>query len=262
MRNITDTFDGTRPVTMNHIVSADTLRLLDVQGMSHRAGAHMDSWHAQFPHTPMFSSEAVICETERGVDKDFCPTPNPRASSCWYNSEAANCTALQVSYSDSREFNAGTYTWSGFDYTGDTGGGLGSSATGLIGDRAGFWKPMRWWMRSRWLSNVSVTDAGRPVLWPEAKQQDGQYTVFVADHWAAPPPGYTNRSIHVYSNAASVQLLLNGQPVAHAPVADFGSAEFEVSFTPGNLTVGVIKFVQGLVATAWHGMSVYSKWRS
>ena len=44
MKNVTTTFDGTRPVTMNHIVDGVALQTLDIQGMSHRAGAHMDSY--------------------------------------------------------------------------------------------------------------------------------------------------------------------------------------------------------------------------
>ena len=39
MRNATNAHDGTRPITMNHIVTAQgALPYLDVQGMSHRAG--------------------------------------------------------------------------------------------------------------------------------------------------------------------------------------------------------------------------------
>ena len=26
----------------------------------------------------------LLVESERGVDEDFCPDPNPRASTCWY----------------------------------------------------------------------------------------------------------------------------------------------------------------------------------
>ena len=40
MRNACNTFDDTRPITMNHIVTAQgALPYLDVQGMSHRSGA-------------------------------------------------------------------------------------------------------------------------------------------------------------------------------------------------------------------------------
>lgn len=36
MREVSDQYDGTRPVTENHIVGAVALRSLDIQGMSHR----------------------------------------------------------------------------------------------------------------------------------------------------------------------------------------------------------------------------------
>lgn len=67
-----------------------SIRYLTIQGMSHRAGAHMDTWHAQNPTKPLVSSEAVICPSERGVDSDVCenpsfpPTPGQK---CWYNNE-------------------------------------------------------------------------------------------------------------------------------------------------------------------------------
>ena len=131
MRAAVDAYDTTRGMTENHLVDNVTLQYLTIQGMSHRAGAHMDSWHAQNPTKPLLSSEAVICPSERGVDSDVCqnprfpPTPGQK---CLYNNEVSNCTALQVGYSDSREFNLGTYVWSGFDYSDGTimdGGALG-----------------------------------------------------------------------------------------------------------------------------------------
>ena len=113
-----DTFDGTRAVTMNHLMPPEALALLDIQGMSHRGGAHMDQWHQANPSKPYFSSEAVICMSERGVDSDFCPEPGwltRNQTGCQLNNEVANCTATQTLPSDIRPENAGTYIWSGFD---------------------------------------------------------------------------------------------------------------------------------------------------
>ena len=62
MRNVTTTYDGTRPITMNHIVTMQgALPYLDVQGMSHRSGGTMDSFHQANPTKPLFSSEAATC---------------------------------------------------------------------------------------------------------------------------------------------------------------------------------------------------------
>ena len=112
------------------------LPYLDIQGMSHRTGAHMDSFHAANPMKPILSTEAATCKTERGVDFDFCPSPETQTHSandtCLYNNEQAACIAVAVNYSDSREFNAGTFLWAGFDH------GSGSSgASGLLADWAG-----------------------------------------------------------------------------------------------------------------------------
>ena len=116
MRNATLMYDDTRPVTMNHIVTGQgALPYLDVQGMSHRTGSHMDSFHAANPTKPILSTEAAMCKTERGVDYDFCPRPeestHDKNSTCVYNNEQAACIGPQVNYSDSRDFNAGTFLW-------------------------------------------------------------------------------------------------------------------------------------------------------
>ena len=168
MRAAARVYDDTRPITMNHIVSAQgALPYLDVQGMSHRSGSHMDSFHAANPAKPILSTEAAMCKTERGVDFDFCPRPRTLThdanDTCLYNNEQAACIAVDLNFSSSRRFNAGTFLWAGFDHgSGDSG------ASGLIADWAGVLKPLAWWFRSWWLSNISRADAGRPALWPEA----------------------------------------------------------------------------------------------
>ena len=116
--------------------------------------------------------------------------------------------------------------------------GASATATGMLADRAGFQKPLAWWFRAWWLSNVSASDAGRPVLWSAATAQPIT-TCHIVDSWVTPPAGQTTRSVHVYSNAATVQLYVNGKAVGITPVAVpyFGMAVFPaVPYSPGNLT--------------------------
>eukprot|EP01051_Picozoa_sp_SAG22_P005575 SAG22_NODE_335_length_12071_cov_5.268771_9_plen_1174_part_00 len=238
MRNATTKVDGTRPITMNHIVSAQgALPYLDVQGMSHRSGGHMDSFHAANPAKPILSTEAAICKTERGVDFDYCPRPaeaTKSTSTCLYNNEESACIAVALSYSESRDFNAGTFLWAGFDH------GSGSSgASGLIADWAGMKKPLAWWFRSWWLSNTSDADAGRPALWPEAAASSGgRTTLYIVDSWTPPPTQGRNRTIHVYTNAPLVRLYLNNRQIATSTaVPHFGTATFaNLTYEHGNLT--------------------------
>ena len=268
MRNATMMYDTTRPVTMNHIVTEQgALPYLDVQGMSHRTGGHMDSFHAQNPNKPILSTEAATCKTERGVDFDFCPRPREGGdanSTCLYNNEQATCIATQLNYSDSRDFNAGTFLWAGFDH-----GSADSGASGLIADWAGIKKPLAWWFRSWWLSNVSTADAGRPALWPEvagsAANAGGETTtLYIVDSWTPPHSpiaahqtefgsnNQPNRTIHVYTNAPFVRLWRNGKQVGGGSrsVPFFGSATFtNIGFVSGNLTAEALSVAGERLAT-------------
>ena len=58
MRAAVDRYDTTRGMTMNHLVSNVTEQYLTIQGMSHRGGPHMDSWHNATPGMPLVSTEA------------------------------------------------------------------------------------------------------------------------------------------------------------------------------------------------------------
>ena len=105
-------FDGTRAVTQNHLgAGAHPLSMLslDVQGMSHKKGDVMDTFHANNPAVPVVSSECCSCLSQRGVDADFCTEPKDGgdaacvdaaghggADGVFYSNEIAKCTADQV----------------------------------------------------------------------------------------------------------------------------------------------------------------------
>ena len=91
------------------------------------------------PHRPTNASDGA---TQRGVDADYCTQPKDGGdSNCvdtvghggadgvFYNNEIAKCTADQVAYSDARDFNVGTFVWSGFDYLGES--AIGSAVYAL-----------------------------------------------------------------------------------------------------------------------------------
>eukprot|EP00937_MAST-01D_sp_MAST-1D-sp2_P002603 g2603.t1 len=260
-RSVAYKFDGTRAVTQNHLGSGDhplSMMSLDVQGMSHKHGDVMDRFHKNNPSKPIVSSECCSCLSQRGVDADYCTQPKDGgdkdcvdtvghggSDGVFYNNEIAQCTATQVADSDSRDFNVGTFVWSGFDYLGESRGWPQTSkARGTVGDVAGFTKESAWWIRSWWLSNISTADAGRPVL-PDsmanaalepAGAAAAATTVRIIDAWTPPKVGGApNRTIHVYTDAPAVRLSLNGATVGAAPVEFFGHAAFSVAYAAGEL---------------------------
>jgi hypothetical protein len=115
-----------------------------------------------------------------------------------------------------------------------------SSSFGAI-DLAGFAKPPAWWYRSVWLSNISSADAGRPPI------PNIETTVRIVENWEAPRDPESDaattaaaRTLHVYSNANTVSLELNGKPVGEGPqpvaTPPLGFATFKVPFAPGELS--------------------------
>jgi hypothetical protein len=107
-----------------------------------------------------------------------------------------------------------------------------------------------WWFRSWWLSNISLADAGRPVLVGAGKADTTKSTVYIVDSWTPPPAGKTNRSIHVYTNAQSIRLWCNGKLVGQVAGSFFGSATFPaVPFESGNLTAEALDPLGSRLAT-------------
>lgn len=105
-------FDGTRPVTQNHLGSNTSSFYLDVQGFSHRSGSTFDEFHNANPDKPMMATECCSCMSQRGEDADLTPDSQAAANASrpglFYNNLIQECTASQVLDSDGRDFVAGT----------------------------------------------------------------------------------------------------------------------------------------------------------
>ena len=120
--------------------------------------------------------------------------------------EISQCTAKQVYMSDSREYVAGTFVWSGFDYFGESRGYPQTvKCRGVVADIAGFLKETHAWMRLWWYSKIDEADAGRPAL-----QVPNSHTCFIVESWrtGAKADGHPigpNRTVHVceYSKGLS-----------------------------------------------------------
>ena len=86
-------------------------------------------------------------------------------------------------------------------------------------------------------SKIDPTDPGRPPL-----AVTNQNTVFIVESWrtGVTAAGRTlgpKRTVHVYTSAPLLKLELNGKEVvASVAPPQYGNAEFEVVFKPGNLT--------------------------
>ena len=112
-------------------------------------------------------------------------------------------------------------------------------------DVAAIPKAASFWLRSWWLSSVALGDAGRPPL-PALSTAT---TVYLVESWQPSLAGAATRTLHAYSNAPWVALLVNGAqfgaPLAMSP---FGSVQWTgVPYAPGTVNVVALATSSGPV---------------
>ncbi|MFT3935732.1 MAG: glycoside hydrolase family 2 TIM barrel-domain containing protein [Chitinophagaceae bacterium] len=237
--DIVKAFDPTRPVTSamtethpekNFIAQSNAL---DVLGFNYKDYDY-DSLLIRFPGKELIASETVSGLATRGVyqfpsdtnriwppsykvqdtftgNKDFTCAAYDNTFAYWGNTHEKAWAAVKK-----RDFIAGTFVWSGFDFLGEPvpyQWPARSSYYGII-DLAGFTKDVYYMYQSEW------TD--KPVLhiFPHWNWKPGQ----VVDVWA------------YYNNADEVELFLNGKSLGvKKKMNDDLHVMWRIPFEPGTL---------------------------
>jgi beta-galactosidase len=179
----------------------------DLFGINYHADAY-DDLHRRFPHLPMFGSEMANQKSTRG---EYVDDRTNGWVSC-YNLPDKAWQAVA-----SRQFMAGCYMWTGFDYKGEPnpfGWPDISNNTGLM-DVCGFPKDKYYYFESWWSDKPMVHLM--PARW----------------NW----PGKEGQPIRViaFSNARQVELFLNGKSFGVQTMPQDGYLEWQVPYTPGRL---------------------------
>jgi len=201
--------DSTRPITaaMNGGWGVGLSYVLDVQGINYNYGEY-DSYRKSHPQQPLIGSETASCTCARNIyitNNTICHKDVYSADGCaqdWWTAD------------DTRDFVAGGFAWTGFDYKGEPspyGWPDVNSNYGII-DLAGFPKDTFYYYQSWWTQ--------KPVLHllPHWNWQQGE-TINV---WA-------------YTNANSVELFLNSNSLGKQPVPHRGHVQWRVPYQSGTL---------------------------
>uniref|UniRef100_A0A6B2KZM7 Ricin B lectin domain-containing protein n=1 Tax=Arcella intermedia TaxID=1963864 RepID=A0A6B2KZM7_9EUKA len=153
MKNIILAIDDTRPISgawnsdYNDLIWGWGPKVMDVQGINYNYG-EIDQYHQLYPNKPMISSETASCTGARGIyitDDQAAHKSILSANGCvvqWWTTDAT------------RDFVAGGFSWTGFDYKGEPtpyGWPEINSNFGTI-DIAGFPKDTFWYYQSWWTS--------------------------------------------------------------------------------------------------------------
>ncbi|OQP56778.1 glycoside hydrolase family 2 TIM barrel-domain containing protein [Niastella populi] len=229
--------DTTRPFTAacNEILNVNAYgmgELLDLVGYNYQE-AYYKADHEQYPNRVIFGSETVIYPYHPG--------------NCWQLRSYEQWLEGQL-----KDYVAGEFLWTGFDYIGEAGiGDVGTGCKfwekwptwpwrgadcGLI-DMCGFPKPAYWFRKALWNNEPMVHLA----VQTDTTARDKDLCSFwswpkVQAHWNHKKTGDT-LAVHVYTNVPEVELKLNGKSLGMRKwdIKKEAFLFWEVPYEPGKL---------------------------
>ena len=237
-------FDTTRPTTAANIfgkgIGMETVT--DVDGLNY---THMnyDGVRKNLPGKPLLGTEIGSARADRGIYYDAptsaYPKKNPpvyiRNYSTWFTKgdPEANENISQWFPIAQRQWVAGGFYWTGYDYKGEPSPSEWPAISSHFGifDTCGFPKDNYFYYKAWWTTN--------PVI-------------HVFPHWNWSKEGQPMRVV-VFSNAKKIELLLNGKSFGTQEMPPNQSVEWQVPYTPGRLeargTLATGKIIADVVET-------------
>jgi len=229
MRRLVKSLDPTRPITaaMNNGWGKGLSSVVDVQGFNYRVPL-IDAYRKQFPRQPLIGTETASTLSTRGVYTDDSAYGYVAAYDI-NKPQWGNTAEEWWKFYDERDWLAGGFVWTGFDYRGEpTPYHLPcvSSHFGLM-DTCGFPKDNYFYYQIWWRKEPSL------YLFP---------------HWNWPGKEGTEIEVWCYCNQDSVELVLNGKSQGVQKVEKNGHLVWRVPYVPGVLEARA--FRDGAVVTS------------
>ncbi|MDP9039314.1 MAG: DUF4982 domain-containing protein [Acidobacteriota bacterium] len=188
--------------------------VVDVQGFNYNDGL-IDAYHKAHPLQPMIGTETASTLATRGIYAN----DKTRGYMSAYDTEKprwGNTAEEWWSFYDEREWLAGGFAWTGFDYRGETTPYTWpciSSHFGIL-DTCGFAKDGAWYYKAWW--------GAEPVL-------------HLLPHWNWEGREGQEVGVWAYCNQERVELFLNGTSLGAQSVSKNGHLVWKVRYTPGVL---------------------------
>jgi len=214
--------DATRPVTVaisggwghGNSVSIEAAGLNYLGNMG-KGGLTTDQWHAKRPEQIIVGTEECAFNQTRGIYFDDRQECHLRAYD-WDPSDWGASAEQAWSHYAERDYLAGMFVWTGFDYRGEPtpfGWPAIASQFGIL-DLCGFPKDAAYYFQSWWRDE--------PLL-------------HIFPHWNWPGKEGEVISVWAYSNCEEVELFLNGQSLGRKTMKRNSHLEWPVKHAPGTL---------------------------
>lgn len=214
MKEVAHRHDGSRPVTIapTGAIGTGGLAVCDVIGYNYKDPGAED-YHKAHPDRPVIGTENVSAVGTRGIyvtdyDKGYVGSYDP------YTTTGRASAEGWWSFCDAREWLAGGFVWTGFDYRGEpspNGWPNISSQYGII-DTCGFPKDTFYYYKSWWTEE--------PVL-------------HLFPHWNWPGMEEKEIAVWAYSNLDRIELFLNGLSLGAKEMKKNSHLAWDVTYAPG-----------------------------
>jgi beta-galactosidase len=219
MQRLAHRLDPTRlcTVAQNSNQGSGISNVVDVVGFNYTE-SKVDDVHRKMPKKPIIGTETASTVTTRGIYVDD-PKAGYVSSYGLKNPSWASTADKWWNFYDQREFLAGGFAWTGFDYRGEPtpySWPCVSSQFGIM-DTCGFPKDIFFYYKA-WWQNEPVLHLFPHWNWPES-QQGKEIAV-----WC-------------HTNLDSVELFVNGKSAGSQKVVRNGHVEWKVKFQPGSIEV-------------------------
>ncbi len=240
MKAVATAYDGSRPVSIAPIraIGVGGLVECDVMGYNYMDPA-AEAYHKAHPEKPVIGTETVSAVGTRGIyvtdfEKGYVGSYDP------YTTTGRASAEGWWSFCNAREWLAGGFVWTGFDYRGEpspNGWPNISSQYGII-DMCGFPKDSFFYYQSWWTS--------QPVL-------------HLFPHWNWKGMDGKEIAVWVYSNLDKVELFLNGTSLGAKDVKKDSHVAWVVPYAPGAIEARGTKGGQVVMTTKRETTSAAAK---
>ena len=188
---------------------------LDIIGFNYNL-KFPDEYHKKHPTRPVYGSETASTISQRGVYQTD-PLRNTLSAYDVNHTEWSELAEEWWTFYGTREWLAGGFAWTGFDYRGEPtpyGWPSINSNFGIV-DTCGFPKDNFFYYKAWWTK--------QPVL-------------HLFPHWNWEGREGDEIPVWVHSNLDEVELLLNGKSLGRQKVPRLGHVEWKVRYEPGTIT--------------------------
>jgi len=228
MKRLVRKLDPTRPVTlaMNGGWGKGASQVVDVQGFNYAGaggeggrdtGKNIDDFHAKFPKQPTIGTETASVYSTRGIYGN----DEKKGYVSAYDLNFPGYTLSSEGWwkiFDERQFLAGGFAWTGFDYRGEPSPYSWPCISSHFGamDTCGFPKDNYFYYQAWW--------GTEPVL-------------HLFPHWNWEGKEGQGIDVWCHTNLETVELFLNGESLGSKSVQKNSHAQWKVKYVPGVLEV-------------------------